>query len=149
MSKNFRWIFRCHICLNTQVTGSGREQAAEILSTAQWQLQVLWNNLDKTYSIISVANCLLLIRLLSVVTLTKQLPPPTGVQGIRIQCRHCSSISNQRPGGGGIPWGTPSNTPATPPNFGEALAAFSALSTAQGELELWQTKDTCVHQVAS
>ena len=49
---------------------------------------------------------------------------------------HCVMVekldSNQR-SGGGIPWGTPSNTPATPPNFGEALAAFSALSTAQGK----------------
>jgi len=74
-----------------QVTGSGREQAAEILSTAQWQLQAaLSRYFDETVT-----------------------PYRSG-------------------GGGGIPWGTPSNTPATPPNFGEALAAFSALSTAQG-----------------
>jgi len=73
-----------------QVTGSGREQAAEILSTAQWQLQAaLSRYFDET-------------------------------------------VTPYRSGGGGIPWGTPSNTPATPPNFGEALAAFSALSTAQG-----------------
>jgi len=73
-----------------QVTGSGREQAAEILSTAQWQLQAaLSRYFDDT-------------------------------------------VTPYRSGGGGIPWGTPSNTPATPPNFGEALAAFSALSTAQG-----------------
>merc|ERR1719376_1989300 len=69
-----------------QVTGSGREQAAEILSTAQWQLQAaLSRYFDET-------------------------------------------VTPYR--SGGIPWGTPSNTPATPPNFGEALAAFSALSTA-------------------
>jgi len=74
-----------------QVTGSEREQAAEILSTAQWQLQAaLSRYFDETVT-----------------------PYRSG-------------------GGGGIPWGTPSNTPATPPNFGEALAAFSALSTAQG-----------------
>ena len=80
-------------------------------------------------------------RLLSVVTLMKQ-SLLTGIQDIEIHFRNpnivglCRGLrsedSNQRSGGGGIPWGTPSNTPATPPNFGEALAAFSALSTAQG-----------------
>jgi len=73
-----------------QVTGSGREQAVETLSTAQWQLQAaLSRYFDET-------------------------------------------VTPYRPGGAGLPWGTPSNTPATPPNFGDALAAFSALSTAQG-----------------
>ena len=33
---------------NVQVTGSGREQAVETLSTAQWQLQVL-SQLDFSY----------------------------------------------------------------------------------------------------
>ena len=38
----------CVILTSWQVTGSEREQAAEILSTAQWQLQVFCGILEQS-----------------------------------------------------------------------------------------------------